>query len=148
MNSLEVRLAETEAALYAALTTIVSLHNNDASLSRHVMSVPDPQMRERSKNDKQDEWKRLPLRSGEQIQIWFEEKSQLDYHRQPLPAAHTPYERHIQIAHSTEASNEAATAGEVCAEHVSLNHVDIANTTTDMSRSTRFQDSAHWRNYF
>ncbi|KAJ4346971.1 uncharacterized protein N0V89_010904 [Didymosphaeria variabile] len=141
------RLAETEAALFSALTTIGLIDNNGAGLAQLLVNVSAPSLRGRSKVEKQDEWKRLPLRSGQQLLIWLEEKSQTDYHAQhPVPS---PPNEHPQSTQSDEfASNEPTEAVETSAEPSSIDNAATARTPTNIHLTTQFQDSAQWRNYF
>lgn len=149
MNSLEDRLAETETALYSALTTIDSMSQNDTGLSQLVTTLSSPLSHERSKIEKQDEWKRLPLRNGEQLQAWFEEKSRLDSHRRHGPTIQSP----LNVSHNTMQIDNLADNREF---EVAGTSVESAPTDTavssykisDKPQSDQFQDSAQWRNYF
>jgi hypothetical protein len=71
MTSLETRLHDTEAALYA---TLRALHHQRSITSGpiDVETVALPGRRfPRSKADKQHEWKQRPLRTSENIAAWF-----------------------------------------------------------------------------
>jgi hypothetical protein len=75
INTLEKRLQDTEAALYAAL---LALEDQRSIRSGDLSSLKMP--RELSKVDRQDEWKHLPLQTSEQLSAWFQHK-----HQQAVP---------------------------------------------------------------
>ncbi|KAF3040016.1 hypothetical protein E8E11_003396 [Didymella keratinophila] len=85
INSLERRLRETESALYATLLA----HNEQDSIKASnfgLLKAP----RELSKTERQDDWKRLPLQTPEQLASWFQEKKQQAVPPEPqLP--HIPF---------------------------------------------------------
>jgi hypothetical protein len=143
INSLEDRLAETEAALYSALTAIDSMANDAAGLRRALVHVSGPVTRERSKLEKLDEWKRLPLRSGEQLHAWFEDKARSDCrlpHMSSSLDGHPPSTQGGESASNgaAEAPRELAFPGNAPTRHTPPNaHIPI-----------QFQDPAQWRNYF
>ncbi|KAF1922565.1 uncharacterized protein M421DRAFT_48328, partial [Didymella exigua CBS 183.55] len=70
INSLERRLRETESALYA---TLLAHNEQDIKASNFGLLKPP---RELSKTERQDDWKRLPLQTPEQLATWFHEKQQ------------------------------------------------------------------------
>lgn len=74
MTSLEDRLQETEKALYATLRALQA-HSGGLSvpelLDGHIPTVPMPQ---RSKAEKQSEWKRQPLRTTDDFVAWTDEQ--------------------------------------------------------------------------
>jgi hypothetical protein len=74
MIRLESRLRDTENALYASLRTLWK-ESNQSSPSLHLMvadlMVPRSQP---SKAEKQREWEQSPLRTGEDIVAWFEQR--------------------------------------------------------------------------
>jgi hypothetical protein len=77
MTSVEKRLQNTEAALYVALN---ALHERDGGIGSislpadgNTLTTSTPQ---RSKTEKQHEWKRLQLQTGEDLVAWFLEKQQ------------------------------------------------------------------------
>ncbi|KAF3044268.1 hypothetical protein E8E12_002006 [Didymella heteroderae] len=85
INSLERRLRETESALYATLLAHNEQDNIKAS-SFGLLKAP----RELSKTERQDDWKRLPLQTPEQLNSWFQEKRQQAVPSEPqLP--HIPF---------------------------------------------------------
>ncbi|KAF2445763.1 hypothetical protein P171DRAFT_272923 [Karstenula rhodostoma CBS 690.94] len=146
MNSLEDRLAETEAALYSALATIRPINNDTVALHQLLTNVTDPVARERSKIEKQDEWKRLPLRSGEQLDAWFEEKSRPDYHLQHTRSSlngHSPITQTEELACSEAADTVPASREPPAADNAATSH-----TPANAHLPTQSQDPAQWRNYF
>ncbi|KAF2621567.1 hypothetical protein BU25DRAFT_233942 [Macroventuria anomochaeta] len=85
INSLERRLRETESALYA---TMLALDEHDNIKASNIGLLKAP--RELSKAERQDDWKRLPLQTPEQLAIWFQEKQQQAVPSEPdLP--HIPF---------------------------------------------------------
>jgi hypothetical protein len=71
MTSLETRLVDTEAALYA---TLCALHDQRGITSESIdieTAVLPNRKYTRSKADKQHEWKQRPLRTSENIATWF-----------------------------------------------------------------------------
>lgn len=85
INSLERRLRETESALYAAM---LALEEQDSIKSSNMGCLKTS--RELSKTERQDDWKRLPLQTPEQLAIWFQEKKQHAVPTEPeLP--HIPF---------------------------------------------------------
>ncbi|KAK7187261.1 hypothetical protein DPSP01_013021 [Paraphaeosphaeria sporulosa] len=148
INSLEDRLAETEAALYSALATINSVHNGTAGLHRLLTDASGPVARERSKIEKQDEWKRLPLRSGEQLRVWFEEKSQSDHQLQHMRSStngHPPSIQSEELARSDAADVVHASLEPA---HTAAEKAATSHTPTSAHLPTHFHDPAQWRNYF
>jgi hypothetical protein len=75
INSLERRLRETESALYA---TLLAHDEQDNIKSSNFGLLRAP--RELSKIERQDDWKRLPLQTPDQLASWFQEKK-----RQAVP---------------------------------------------------------------
>ena len=73
MTCLEQRLQETESALSATLFSLQDVNGFD-SLERHIIDAGSPPGHTRSKAEKQNEWKRLPLQTSEDLKIWFREK--------------------------------------------------------------------------
>jgi hypothetical protein len=73
MTSLENRLQETEVALLAAVNALQDRGGVDAIDFCAVNEVSKVQ---HSKAEKQKEWKRLPLRTGEDLVAWSVEKQQ------------------------------------------------------------------------
>lgn len=71
INSLEKRLRETESALYA---TMLALDEHDKIKASNLGLLKAS--RELSKNERQDDWKRLPLQTPDQLASWFKEKQQ------------------------------------------------------------------------
>ncbi|XPS92385.1 hypothetical protein M3J09_001780 [Ascochyta lentis] len=85
INSLEKRLRETESALYAAM---LALEEQDSIKASNLGLLKAP--RELSKTERQENWKRLPLHTPEQLAIWFLEKQQQAVPSEPdLP--HIPF---------------------------------------------------------
>ncbi|KAJ4381657.1 hypothetical protein N0V86_003021 [Didymella sp. IMI 355093] len=85
INSLERRLRETESALYAALLA----HKEQDSIKAGNLSLLKAP-RELSKTERQDDWKRLPLQTPEQLATWFQAKQQQAVPPEPeLP--HIPF---------------------------------------------------------
>lgn len=75
IHTLEKRLQDTEAALYA---TLLALEDQRNVTSGDLSSLKTP--RELSKADRQDEWKHLPVLTVEQLTAWFQHK-----HQQAVP---------------------------------------------------------------
>lgn len=85
INSLERRLRETESALYAAM---LALDEHEIIKAGNLGLLKAP--RELSKTERQDDWKRLPLQTPEQLASWFVEKQQQAVPSEPdLP--HIPF---------------------------------------------------------
>lgn len=85
ISNLEKRLRETESALYATLLAL-NEHDNIKASSIGLLKSP----RELSKTERQDDWRRLPLQTPEQLAVWFEEKQQQAVWPEPeLP--HIPF---------------------------------------------------------
>ncbi|KAH7125227.1 hypothetical protein B0J11DRAFT_300063 [Dendryphion nanum] len=86
ITSLEKRLQETEAALFSVLATV----NNDRDAGPRELWKPElvnaMVAHSTSKAGRQEEWRRLPLRSTDQIDNWFKEKRQLAESVEPLSA--------------------------------------------------------------
>jgi hypothetical protein len=146
INSLEDRLAETEAALYSALTAIDSMSNDPAGLRRALVHVSGPVARERSKIEKQNEWKRLPLRSGEQLHAWLEDKSS---------DCHVPHISSSLDGHPPSTQGEAFAGNDATADAVeapgdlaSTDNATTSHTPSNVQIPAQFQDPAQWRNYF
>lgn len=74
MASLEMRLAETEGALAAALSTLQEQKDIEFSDDKWQNSLSTAQAKTSSKAEKLDEWKRLPLASKEQLFTWLQDK--------------------------------------------------------------------------
>jgi hypothetical protein len=85
INSLEKRLQETESALYAAMLALDE-HENVKASNLGLLKAP----RELSKTERQDDWKRLPLQTPEQLALWFQDKQEQAIPSEPeLP--HIPF---------------------------------------------------------
>jgi hypothetical protein len=111
MTSLENRLQDTEAALYAALKTLherdghIGLANWPAESISPALSTP-----QRSKAEKQHEWKRQQLQTGEDLVAWFAEKQQriaIAHENITAPFEHPPSDQ----LHSVEPSTIYTTPG-------------------------------------
>jgi hypothetical protein len=97
MTSLEARLQDTEAALFAALSTlqeIDSVHSVSLKTDGSSMQCSKPQ---RSKVEKQKDWKRRPLQTREDIITWFHDEQQQrgrarDLTRDAAPTSAVPSE--------------------------------------------------------
>ena len=149
IQSLEDRLAETEAALLTALAAIDSMHDEGTGMSQLLMEFPDPISRESSKIEKQDEWKRLPLQSAEQLQTWFKVKSRSDIHAHRQPIMRSSLHGHSQSTHREDlASDETVGVVGASVEPPSVDDAGTAHTPTNVPISTQLQDSQQWRNYF
>lgn len=85
INSLEKRLRETESALYATMLALDE-HNSIKAGNLSLFKAP----RELSKTERQDDWKRLPLQTPEQLAIWFKEKQQQAVPSEP-GLSHIPF---------------------------------------------------------
>ncbi|KAF2844898.1 hypothetical protein T440DRAFT_300038 [Plenodomus tracheiphilus IPT5] len=72
IQSLEQRLAETEAALSASLCALQ--HKNDLGLTDTYFSnaAAYTSSRDLSKAEKQNEWRQLPLRTGDDLITWLQ----------------------------------------------------------------------------
>lgn len=78
-------MRETESALYA---TMLALDEHEDIKASNLGLLKSP--RETSKTNRQDDWKRLPLQTPEQLSIWFKEKQQQAIPSEPdLP--HIPF---------------------------------------------------------
>lgn len=85
INNLEKRLRDTESALYA---TMLALDERDSVKASNFGLLKMP--RELSKTERQDDWRRLPLQTPEQLSTWFQEKQQQAVPPEPeLP--HIPF---------------------------------------------------------
>lgn len=85
INNLEKRLRETESALYATMLALDE-HESIKASDLGVLKAP----RELSKTERQDDWKRLPLQTPEQLAMWFREKQHQAVPSEPeLP--HIPF---------------------------------------------------------
>lgn len=85
INSLEKRLRETESALFA---TMLAFNEQTGIKPSNFGILRAP--RELSKTERQDDWKRLPLQTPEQLALWFKEKQQQAVPAEPeLP--HIPF---------------------------------------------------------
>lgn len=74
MTSLENRLHDTEAALYSTLSAL-RLHGIEDSVSLDPAANLEPRGRpQRSKAEKQAQWKQQPLRTKEDLLAWFQER--------------------------------------------------------------------------
>lgn len=82
INNLEKRLRDTESALYA---TMLALDDRDSMKASDFGLLKAP--RELSKTERQDDWKRLPLQTPEQLNTWFQEKK----HQAVLPEPELPH---------------------------------------------------------
>lgn len=78
MTSLETRLAETETALSATMVVLQD-SNSISAVNSHLMGSSSASLgRARSKAEKQDEWKRLPLQTSEQLIAWLQTQRPCD----------------------------------------------------------------------
>lgn len=85
INNLEKRLRDTESALYATMLALDECDSIKAS-NFGLLKVP----RELSKTERQDDWKRLPLQTPEQLVTWFQERQKQAVPPEPeLP--HIPF---------------------------------------------------------
>ncbi|EOA91923.1 hypothetical protein ACJQWK_04261 [Exserohilum turcicum] len=71
MKALEGRLAATEAALSAALTALRNQTAQDSLDPYLSTAISNPPLSQRSKAEKLEEWKRLPLQTGDQLMAWL-----------------------------------------------------------------------------
>ncbi|KAH3934583.1 hypothetical protein HBI56_024050 [Parastagonospora nodorum] len=102
MNSIEKRLQDTEAALYATLRALQDMDGLE-SLSLNVESGPKTESRpRRSKAEKQKEWMQRPLQTSEDILTWFRDEQQ-------RPSTHS-------------ARKDAKVTGEATAAYVKTKH--------------------------
>ncbi|KAH6633147.1 hypothetical protein C7974DRAFT_165776 [Boeremia exigua] len=69
INNLERRLRDTESALYA---TMLAFDERDSIQASNFGLLKTP--RELSKTERQDDWRRLPLQTPDQLAMWFQEK--------------------------------------------------------------------------
>ncbi|KAJ5108429.1 hypothetical protein N7456_005104 [Penicillium angulare] len=69
LNQLEQRLAETEAAFYAALVTLRSMGNTP------IVRPPTKADEQRPKSTRMDEWSKLPLRNWPEMEHWMNKMS-------------------------------------------------------------------------
>jgi hypothetical protein len=79
MTSLENRLQETEAALLAAMNAL----RDRGGIGAIEVPVDGGEKTSCSKAEKQQRWKRWPLRSGEDLVAWCVEKEQQDVRARP-----------------------------------------------------------------
>lgn len=162
MNSLEDRLAETEAALYSALKAIDAMdHGGSHRIDQLRVADRMSKIQERSKAERRDEWKRLPLRSGEQLQNWYEQKkSSTESQDQPRLSLHiSPVNTHphlvqVQQPESVEFRQQPQDANQT--ERVVRDAVIpgpvldpvTSNQNTQIPAAFQLQASVQWRNYF
>ena len=163
INSLERRLRETESALYAAM---LALEEQDSIKSSNMGCLNTS--RELSKSERQDDWKRLPIQTPEQLAIWFQEKQQhavpteLEMPHIPFPGVPIlrPVDSNIDSdprmalplsyvsskdnTHSpTYPESISSTLSKSVAEHLrGIEPPRAPNTSTSSSKST------NWQNYF
>jgi hypothetical protein len=79
MTNLENRLHDTEAALYSTLSAL-KCHGVEDSFSLDTAgSLAAPERLQRSKAEKQAEWKQQPLQTKEEIMAWFRERDALTH---------------------------------------------------------------------
>lgn len=103
MISLENRLQDTEVALYTALRTLHDL-SGTPSMRLHADDISIASSRaQRSKADKQNDWKRQPLQTSEDLLAWYR-----DAHRH---GANPQYASH-DTASTMERSLETQLAAE------------------------------------
>ena len=163
INNLEKRLRETESALYA---TMLALNEQDDIKASNIGLLRAP--RERSKTERQDDWKRLPLQTPEQLAVWFQEKQQQAAPPEPelphvpfpgvpvlrpvdssmredprmaLPLPHTPGTDNTQSPAYTE-SPMSTLSKSVTEQLRGLDAPQAPNTSTTPFKSTS------WHNYF
>lgn len=74
MSSLETRLQETENALQASLLALQSVDGIENINITIPMGPSTTTQRTLSKNEKQLEWKRMPLQSVEDLAAWLKQK--------------------------------------------------------------------------
>ncbi|CAO2655831.1 Nn.00g046340.m01.CDS01 [Neocucurbitaria sp. VM-36] len=77
ITSLERRLQETEIALSATLFSLQEVKGFEF-LERNMISARSVPGRARSKAEKQNEWKRLPLQNSEHLAAWLRDKHNHD----------------------------------------------------------------------
>ena len=154
MSSLEKRLQETELMLYGAL---VALEENGMLAC---VTVPPPASHQLSKVDKQDEWNRLPLRSTQQLDVWYREKQRTGYRCETR-------EEHLSSSddgRGTKVSGNGACAAGTVPMHLEKSpaalprqqHLNSGITTQQLSRTAvpnisnyaTSETSTLWRNYF
>ena len=146
ITSLERRLVETEAALYAVLAATDTTSNSSAfdQLGLQTDSTTS-KLQDRSKLERQEEWKRLPLHSGKQLVEWFlEKKVQEEY-------ALSSITRHqVSGTEESESRQNSATKHIGTALQPSLASAEIrsSHNPTDSDLSARPEVCAQWRNYF
>jgi hypothetical protein len=156
ITALERRLADTEAALF---TTLVALQTQDALrlTEGHLSGVTSQALQpQRSKAEKLEEWKRLPLQTQEQLAAWLQARrpdSTAPEMPQPGPSNPVPEYK----AHSTLAVSERRLDS-----NASRFHETHANTARSASAVEQLRDcempiipnvprdfSIQWReNYF
>ncbi|KAG9187409.1 hypothetical protein G6011_05280 [Alternaria panax] len=72
ITALEKRLADTEAALSAALTTLQTQDTIRLTEGRLSVAISQASQPQRSKAERLEEWKRLPLQTDEQLAVWLQ----------------------------------------------------------------------------
>lgn len=77
ITSLEQRLQETETALSASLGSLQE-SKEFGLLERNMAKASSATQQARSKAEKQDEWKRLPLQNSRHLAAWLQEKYHCD----------------------------------------------------------------------
>lgn len=170
MRALEERLAETETALAATLVTLkdqAARQSLDYHLSSALSHPPAPQ---RSKVEKLEEWKRLPLQTYEQLMAWLGAQ---DHVNATLPTSPTDGSRCLsepQIYTASGAMDSLTLFGspslpfvQAGAAHRARSAIGDRSTTTAMvmelletcdqpkvpNASQHFPDYMQWRdNYF
>jgi hypothetical protein len=151
ITALEKRLAETETALYASLIALQEL-NGKQLLDCNLPSTSTP-TRPRSKAEKLEDWKRLPLQNSEQLNAWLQAQQQFSVPSTRVTSVSGPgrtkrrIERSVppageQHVHSTPADASVSIVA-VMQQLKSCSPAVIVNSSQESLRSGRWQ-----ANYF
>ncbi|KAF2108172.1 hypothetical protein BDV96DRAFT_672276 [Lophiotrema nucula] len=155
ITSLEQRLLETEAALFAALAAVQRQDDDEPNS----VDWPNPIMRTawsgRTKIDRQEEWRQFPLESAQQLAAWYQAK------RQHSEAVQAP---DAELASRGDASFESESARNHDPQYIEPSiEIDLSHQPQDVTTTletppipvhessdvlAKTYSSAQWRNYF
>ncbi|EMD93363.1 hypothetical protein COCHEDRAFT_1170973 [Bipolaris maydis C5] len=137
IKALEERLAATETALSATLIAIrnsAAEHNIDA----HLKGVDsNSSLRQRSKAEKMEDWKRLPLQTRDQLMVWLQAQE-----NEGLAATTAPQTNYDEPTPELQIHPTAL-------PRTVLEHLETCNQPTVPNRLDCSPDSRRWtENYF
>lgn len=111
INKLEQRLLQTEIALYDTLTELRKLvGSRTASISQHDTLVQTSALK-RSKRSQMEDWDRLPLHNGQQLEQWWMAKRQEFSSRVPATTDIPSSEKYRELTASTDPKEDSELAG-------------------------------------